>query len=408
MNKKEVLGDIFAKINFVIVGASISGLVTALTLEKVGINYKIYEREDESRDPGAGVDMEKSVKPYLEYLGVDSSKFIPIFARKYLNSKDELIYESLKIRDAIAWKDLFLELLSKINKKKVFFCHTVKSLSEYITQEGLHKIKLNIETSEGVQVFDECDYLIGSDGINSVVRKHVAPEKKLKYTGYVAVRGCVDVSQLETFNNSEKDKDYFITAFFKKYNQLPNALYFNVSENMGTTCFYMIRKNVVNWMWYYNTEEPSVNKFTFDPSMEFEKKVREDAASTWDEEVNMLIKYSKIFITSIYDRELLDQFVYGHIILCGDSAHLTRPHGGQAISMAVKDAYFLKQALEKSEDVGMEKALQEFNQLRVEETQFKLLQSRKFGKLLQKLGDFENMSLKERQLMFDLDFREWN
>lgn len=394
--------------NFIIVGASISGLVTALTFEKLGISYKVYEKEDEEREGGAGVDMEQAVKPYFEYLGLDTSKLIPIQARNYMNTKDEIIYRNLKIRDAISWKLLFQELLSKVNKEKIFFRHTVNSVSEYLNKDGLKKVQLSIETSKGKSFFDECDYLIGSDGINSIIRKYVAPEKNLRYTGYVAVRGCVDLNSLETFNGSKEEKELFTSTFLAKYKELPNALYFNVSENMGTTCFYMIMKNVVNWMWYYNTEEPSANKFTFTPSVEFESKVREDAILTWDKEVNMLIKYSKIFITSIYDLDLLDRFVYGHIILCGDSAHLTRPHGGQAISMAVKDAFLLKKAIEKAKEISMDKALQEFSMLRAEETRFKLLQSRKLGSLLQKQGDYAQMNLEERQKLFDLDFKEWN
>ncbi len=128
--------------DFIIVGASISGLVTALTLEKIGAKYKIYEKEGEDRDGGAGVDMEKTIITYLEYLGIETDKLIHVTARKYFNTNDELIYENKNIRHAVSWKVFYHELIKKISKDKIYFNHCVKDISTYRNEDGKEKVKV--------------------------------------------------------------------------------------------------------------------------------------------------------------------------------------------------------------------------------------------------------------------------
>ncbi len=44
------------------------------------------------------------------------------------------------------------------------------------------------------------------------------------------------------------------------------------------------------------------------------------------------------FINAIYDREPLDQWVFGCIVLVGEAAHPTTPHGLRSTNMAICDA----------------------------------------------------------------------
>ena len=44
------------------------------------------------------------------------------------------------------------------------------------------------------------------------------------------------------------------------------------------------------------------------------------------------------FINAIYDREPLQQFVHGRIVLVGEAAHPTTPHALRSTNMAITDA----------------------------------------------------------------------
>ena len=99
-----------------------------------------------------------------------------------------------------------------------------------------------------------------------------------------------------------------------------------------------------------------------------------------------MIKNSDIFLTAIYDRDPVEKMAFDNVILIGDGAHSIRPHGGQACTMSIKDAYYLGELFKKIDTIGVENAFKEFNDARVEETSFNIEQSRKFGKVLQKIG----------------------
>ncbi len=70
------------------------------------------------------------------------------------------------------------------------------------------------------------------------------------------------------------------------------------------------------------------------------------------------------FINAIYDREPLTQWAWGRVMLIGESAHPTTPHGLRSTNMAILDAAALGEAMENCEG-EIEVALQEYQSSRI-------------------------------------------
>lgn len=75
------------------------------------------------------------------------------------------------------------------------------------------------------------------------------------------------------------------------------------------------------------------------------------------------------FINVIYDREPLQQYVYGRVALLGDAAHPTTPHGARGANMSIMDGWTLGRLLGELGTGQLGLVLREYEQERVAATQ---------------------------------------
>jgi salicylate hydroxylase len=95
----------------------------------------------------------------------------------------------------------------------------------------------------------------------------------------------------------------------------------------------------------------------------------------------------ELFKWALYDREPVDQWVRGRIVLLGDAAHPMLPYLGQGAAMAIEDAWVLAGVLGQHEDPA--EALADYQGRRVARARWVLLESREAGRRYHEPGQDE-------------------
>lgn len=108
------------------------------------------------------------------------------------------------------------------------------------------------------------------------------------------------------------------------------------------------------------------NSVTMKVSDDMIKKMHKEAENVWVPELVTVIKETKEpFINVIYDSDPLDQLFWDNVVLVGDAAHPTTPHGLRSTNMSLLDAAVLGTCLEKWGPENLQSALQEYQSIRL-------------------------------------------
>ena len=116
------------------------------------------------------------------------------------------------------------------------------------------------------------------------------------------------------------------------------------------------------------------------------EKMHEEAEKVCAPELFRVIKETnEPFINVIYDCDPLEQIVWDAVVLVGDAAHPTTPHGLRSTNMTILDAAVLGKCLEKWGVENLRSALGEYQSIRLPVTSAQVLHSRKMGQIKQGL-----------------------
>ncbi len=111
----------------------------------------------------------------------------------------------------------------------------------------------------------------------------------------------------------------------------------------------------------------------------------------WHEDVQSLLAATPagaLYKWGLFDRDPLDQWVYGHVALLGDAAHPLVPFMAQGAAMAIEDALVLSRCLQSRN--SLTKALDSYQRVRTQRTARIVLQSRAQTNLYQRLTGDKN------------------
>ncbi|KAL7225121.1 hypothetical protein ACSBR1_020428 [Camellia fascicularis] len=230
-----------------------------------------------------------------------------------------------------------------------------------------------------------------SDGCLSSIRRSFIPEFKLRYSGYCAWRGVLDFS-----DNKYSEA---IKGIKEAYPDLGKCLYFNLGCKTHSV-FYELLNKKFNWIWYINQPEPDLERLNccltslnrlmkkvnarefsdHESISDMIKKMHEEAEKVWVPELVRVMKETKEpFINAIYDCDPLEQIFWDNVVLVGDAAHTTTPHGLRSTNMTILDAAVLGKCLEKWGTENLHSSLEEFQSIRLPVTSKQVLHLRKMG-----------------------------
>ncbi|MFS7931192.1 putative FAD-binding domain, FAD/NAD(P)-binding domain superfamily [Helianthus anomalus] len=377
----------------VVVGGSIAGVSAVHSLLSAGWEVVVLEKTTApptGSPTGAGLGLDplsqsiiKSWLPHQQSDHLLNTHTLPLTIDQNQATDAEKKISRVLTRDesfnfrAAYWSDLHNLLYNALPPDIFHWGHVYQSFS-VSDDKNTVKVQSKVVQTGNVVEF-EGDLLVAADGCLSSIRQAFLPDLKLRYSGYCAWRGVLDLSSDE--------KSEILAGLQNVYQDLGKCLYFDLGSGTHSV-FYELLNKKINWIWYVNQPEPQLkgNSVTMKVSNDMIKKMREEAEKTWVPELVRVIKETKEpFLNVIYDCDPLHRIVWDRVVLIGDAAHPTTPHGLRSTNMSILDAAVLGQCLMKS---GVEKlgvCLEEYQSIRVPITSKQVLHSRKMGRVKQGL-----------------------
>ena len=168
----------------IVIGGSMSGLLSALLLRRAGWAVDIYERvESELSGRGAGIVAQQELIGRLRGLGLATDALgVQITTRKILDAGGCLTEEIRCPQVLTAWERVYRLLRDALPPER------------YHRGNGLAKVtqtpkSVTAHFSDGETI--TADLLVGADGIRSTVRQQCLPEVTPQYAGYTAWRALI-------------------------------------------------------------------------------------------------------------------------------------------------------------------------------------------------------------------------
>ncbi|MGO4533597.1 flavin-dependent oxidoreductase [Leifsonia sp. 2MCAF36] len=326
-----------------IIGAGIGGLVTALSLERVGFtDVRVYERVRELRPLGVGINLLPHAVRELTELGLrDSIESIASLPRRlaYFNRHGQPIWEEPRgIEAGYQWPQLSvhrgrlqMSLLDAVRERlgpdAVQVGHTLTGVE---SQEGAVLARFDVE---GAVSEVRADLLVGADGIHSAVRGLWHPREEAPiWNGLTLWRGTADVPRFldgSTMIMVGDDQLKFV-AYPLGVNDDGSLTVNLIAEQRSDGA----RSQTADWNRRVPVE-PVANLF-------------DEWRFDWLDVPAMILAADEILEYPMVDRDALPSWISGNTALLGDAAHAMYPNGSNGASQAILDArtlaYFLATA----------------------------------------------------------------
>ncbi|KAH6559102.1 hypothetical protein KP509_1Z028000 [Ceratopteris richardii] len=277
---------------------------------------------------------------------------------------------------AAHWSDIHRILYDSLPNDVVKWGHEVDAMDT--TADGMH---VNVHFKKGDSSVSEmisANLVIAADGSMSETRRQFLPHENRRYCGYYAWRGVLDASSEKAMNVK--------ATLRQQYPDLGHCLYFDIANNAHAV-LYELKGGRLNWLWYVNQPVPDLSGSSVTAKADDERieRMRMEAKHVWSQELASLMQLTPApFINAIFDREPLKQLVWGRVVLVGEAAHPTSPHGLRSTNMSIMDAAVLGECMTNC-GWQVDMALKEFEALRLPVVSQQVLFSRHLGQVKQGL-----------------------
>jgi 2-polyprenyl-6-methoxyphenol hydroxylase-like FAD-dependent oxidoreductase len=359
------IGRQFTPRHAIIIGGSLGGLFTAVTLRAIGWTFEIIERSPHELDSrGGGLVLQPDVLAALRFAGIRHSDDIgvPSADRIYLDQHDNVVYRSFMPQTQTSWGTLYGLMKDTIPASQL---HTGEEFVGYETRNG----KVQAFFASGRSAVG--DLLVGADGPHSTLRELVRPGSLPRYAGYVAWRGLAPEQRA-----SARTRQLLDGAFAFQQGPGHMLLEYMVPGEDGSV---QPGERRWNWVWYRKIDAatlPSVlvdrhgrqHAFSLPPGSA--KQADTDALRADSRALlapafqDLMAATDDIFLQTIQDLQM-DQMVFGRAILLGDAAFIPRPHTAGGSAKAAANALALALAL-RNDQAGIDASLREWEQQQLE------------------------------------------
>ena len=325
-----------------------SGLTVGLLLRRRGWDVHIFERTGEQlASRGAGITPHKELFDAFRQAGAEIQTAMGVEAHgRTLFSQDGEIVARIEAPQLFtSWGLLYRFLRTKFPDDRYHNGVTVSAL-ETMDDEAM------VEFDDGShQAFD---WVIGADGLRSVVRESLFPELQLNYTGYVAWRGLVPEARIP-IKIGEQLRDRM--AFYLPPGE--HMLGYTVAGPKDTC---VPGERFYNWVWYRptpsgaaKTEMFTDNDGAYHPDGIAPHQIRHSVTAAMRDDAQALLppQFQAVvhntehpFIQPVVELGS-ERLLFKRAALIGDAAFTARPHIGFGVSKAAGDASTLACAFEK-------------------------------------------------------------
>lgn len=360
------------KAEFAIIGGGIGGLAIGAGLLRAGRSVKIYEAAPEMVEIGAGISLSPNAALAMKFLGLKS------VLTEFADCPKKTGYFHYKTGDAIFRADFGVGFQEKYGEKYYQLHRADLQLGMVSAVNALDPSAIVLDhmttginqNGEGVEIEfasgkkAKADFVIGCDGLRSVVRNAVVDPTEPRWTGQVAYRAIVPADRvIENMRNT------------------PTGVY--IGPGHIVTRYYIRNSKEVNLVAIAQSdawkEEGWKHPATHDNLL--------TEHTGWNDDVVALIKAApadQLYKWALFDRDPLPRWVSDRVALLGDAAHAMLPFLGMGAAMALEDAAILARCIDAIDDVHV--ALKRYEELRLDRANNTLMVSRDQGKRLQRVN----------------------
>ena len=181
----------------IIVGGGIGGLCAAGSLQRVGIDVRVYEVAPALKPVGAGIMMAPNAMRVFENLGIaDAVKACGVSLKRLVVSDQR--GRVLQTMDGQVIERKFGNPITAIHRADL---HRIllERLEGDVVRLGRRCVACHQTAERVVAAFEDGseesgDFLVGADGLRSVVRQALFPSARLRYAGQTCWRGVLMTS----------------------------------------------------------------------------------------------------------------------------------------------------------------------------------------------------------------------
>ena len=314
--------------NIAIVGAGVGGLSAGIMLKTSGHDVTIFEKNPASFSSGVGIQISSNAIRILREFdlehdviksgnfplmidcinGHNSKKITSIPLGKFAEKKFNAGFYQLHRNDLIS---ILKNKANLIGVKLHYDCEIIDLL------QNSSKAVLKLKKGQ----FDY-DFIIGADGINSLVRKKIFFDKTPKFLKQVAYRTLIPSHKLPRFFSQDK------TLLF-------------LGSGKHVVSYPIKNKSLVNFVFCIDSQKFFDQDWTKKVSPLELIKNFSDFLVLKDvfKEITSLKKWG------LFDYPILKEWYKNRIILLGDACHPILPYLAQGASQAIEDSYVLYQSM---------------------------------------------------------------
>ena len=310
----------------VIAGAGIAGLAAALALARQGHDIVLLEQADALREVGAGLQLGPNAMRVLAQLGVAEAVTAAGQAPSAITLRDGRSARTMltiPLGDAALRRwgapyvtlhraDLVAILAATLEAAHPGALRTGCTVETIDTEgDGAHVV---LASGERIN----CDLLIGADGIHSVVRTHLFGADQARFTGHVAWRALIPLTEGD-----------------------PAAPPPGVSAGLGPgrhAVTYRVRPGLMNFVGVTEQRDWRQEGWNLpgDPA-----RLATDFASWCPAITRLLAKADAPMRWALHDRKPMRAWHKGRALLIGDACHPMLPFLAQGAAMGIEDAFTL-------------------------------------------------------------------
>jgi 2-polyprenyl-6-methoxyphenol hydroxylase-like FAD-dependent oxidoreductase len=364
-----------------IIGGSMSGLLSGLLLRRAGWTVDIYERVDsELSGRGAGIVAQQELIERLRGLGLATQDLgVQITTRKILDAKGQLTHEFECPQVLTAWERVYRLLRDAF------------PAAHYHRGRGLAKFTQSSESVEAHFPDGEIissDLLVGADGIRSTVRQQALPDVAPRYAGYSAWRALIaekafppdvhrELFEYMTFGLPRGEQFLGYPVAGPDNDLRPGHRRYNV-------VWYRPADESTKLQWLLTDDRGVTHAISIPPPLIRRNAIAEmraDAEKLVAPQFRQIVRLiEEPILQPIYDLES-PRMASGRVAIVGDAAFVARPHVAAGVSKAADDAAALADALQK--EASVEPALKRFEAARLAQNHRIIERARHLGAYLQ-------------------------
>ncbi len=351
-----------------VVGAGIGGLSAAIALERAGYEATVYEQADEIRPLGAGLSVWPNGVRALRALGLDALVD---------NAEATISTGSIRRADGSALARFDPDVMAKRWGERLLGFHRAALHAALLAQIDPSRIVLGAKV-EGLGAENRlevagdevpADLIVGADGLNSAIRRSILGDGDPIDSGFVAYRGVAP------WDWAVPDGEWW--------------------GERGVAGLLSLPDRRAYWYVAHRGDERPPESIARD----YAHPVPQIVAAT---------PPSEVLTHRLFDRDPVERWSRGNVVLLGDAAHPMLPFLGQGACAALEDSVALGKAIGSSK--GVTGAIARYESVRVPQAKRLVLGSRQAAKvamadsgLARRLRDFAIGHVPERARMRQLD-----